>query len=90
MIRKVIVKSVDNNNNYILVDDNNKYYAKNIEFYTKVKPQVNDIMYFSDRILRVSDLYAFGEVYDTKNYNVDDFMKLISNNEAYYFQQLYG
>ena len=87
-MKKVVVQCIDNNN-YTLVDGNNTY-VKNIEFYTEVKPKVNDIMYLADRVVDRISLYAFGEIYDTKNYRVDDFMKLVSNGKEYYYQELFG
>ena len=47
-------------------------------------------MYLADRVVDRISLYAFGEIYDTKNYRVDDFMKLVSNGKEYYYQELFG
>ena len=88
-MKKLVVQCIDNNN-YMLVDEYNNVYIKNIEFYTEVKPKVNDIMYLADRVVDRISLYAFGEIYDTKNYRVDDFMKLVSNGKEYYYQELFG
>ena len=88
-MKKLIIKEV-NNYNYSLIDDKNNNYQLNIEFYSKYKPQVNDIIYLDDSILEEINLYVFDEVFDTRNIDISDFIKVVSNDKEYYFQRRYG
>ena len=86
-MRKVIIKGI-NNYDYILVDQNNNIYNKNMEFYSKYKPKVNDIMYVPEQILKETNLYAFKEVQNIDN--DDEYIKIINDNKEYLFQRVYG
>ena len=44
---------------YIVIDEKGINYRLNIEFYSNYKPQVNDIIYVDDSILKEVNLYAF-------------------------------
>ena len=88
-MQKLIIKET-NNYDYTLIDQDNNVYVKNIEFYSKYKPQVNDIVYVDNSILEEVNLYAFDEVYDTRNVDIKDIIKVVSNNNEYYFQRRYG
>ena len=88
-MKKLIIKE-RNNYDYTLIDEKENIYNKNIEFYSKYKPQVNDIIYVDESILNEINLYAFDEVYDTKNVNIKDIVKVVSNDKEYYFQRRYG
>lgn len=88
-MKKLIIKEI-NNYDYIVIDEKGTNYRLNIEFYSKYKPQVNDIIYVDDSILKEVNLYAFDEVYDTKNIDIEDFIKVVSNDKEYYFQRRYG
>ena len=88
-MQKLIIKEI-NNYDYTLTDEKGNIYNLNIEFYSKYKPQVNDIVYFDDSILEEINLYAFDEVYDTRNVDIKDIIKVVSNNNEYYFQRRYG
>ena len=88
-MQKLIIKEI-NNYDYTLIDQDNNVYVKNIEFYSKYKPQVNDIVYVDDSILEEVNLYAFDEVYDTRNVDIKDIIKIVSNDKEYYFQRRYG
>ena len=87
-MRKVIIKEIDDYD-YTLID-NDKTYVLNIEFYSKYKPVVGDIIYLADDIIENNNLYAFDEIYDTSNCNLDDMIKLIHEDKVYYFQRRYG
>ncbi len=87
-MRKVIIKKIDNYD-YELIDKD-QVYTLNIEFYSNYKPQVNDIIYLDDSILEENNLYAFDEIYDTKNVDIKDIIKVVNNDKAYYFQRRYG
>ncbi len=86
---KLIIQEI-NNYDYKLIDQDNNIYNKNIEFYSKYKPQVNDIIYVDDSIINEVNLYAFDEVYDTRSIDIKDIIKVVSNNKEYYFQRRYG
>ena len=87
-MRKVIIKEIDEYD-YTLID-NDKTYVLNIEFYSKYKPVVGDIIYLADDIIENNNLYAFDEIYDTSNCNLDDMIKVIHGDKVYYFQRRYG
>ncbi len=88
-MRKLIIKEIDNYD-YMLMDQDNITYNKNIEFYSKYKPQVNDIIYVDDSIINEVNLYAFDELYDTRDVDIKDIIKVVSNDIEYYFQRRYG
>ena len=88
-MKKLIIKE-KNNYDYKLIDQDNNVYNINIEFYSKYKPQVNDIIYVDDSIINEVNLYAFDEVYDTRNVDIKDIIKVISNDKEYYMQRRYG
>ena len=88
-MKKIIIEKIDNYD-YTLVDKDGNYYIKNIEFYSKYKPVIGDIIYLSDNILNEINLYAFDEVYKNNNVDIDDIIKVIHNDEEYYFQRRYG
>ena len=88
-MKKLVIKEI-NNYDYILIDESNKKYVINIEFYSKYKPQVNDILYVDDSIVKEVNLYAYDEIYDTRNVDIKDIIKVVSNKKEYYFQRRYG
>ncbi len=87
-MKKVVIKEI-NNYDYLLIDNNHEYLL-NIEFYSKYQPQKNDIIYIPDNILYEKNLYAFDEIYDTQNIDIDDIIKIVHGNDEYYFQRKYG
>ena len=88
-MKKLIIKEI-NNYDYTLIDQDNNVYVKNIEFYSKYKPQVNDMIYVDDSIINEVNLYTFDEVYNTRNIDIKDIIKVVSNDKEYYFQRRYG
>ena len=88
-MKKLIIKEIDNYD-YTLIDQDNNVYVKNIEFYSKYKPQVNDMIYVDDSIINEVNLYTFDEVYNTRNIDIKDIIKVVSNDKEYYFQRRYG
>ena len=88
-MHKLIIKEI-NNYDYKLIDEKEIIYNLNIEFYSKYRPQVNDIIYIDESILNEINLYAFDEIYDTKNVDIKDIIKVVSNDKEYYFQRRYG
>jgi hypothetical protein len=88
-MKKVIVKEI-NDYNYTLVDKDNKTYIKNIEFYSDYKPNINDVIYLDESILLETNLFAFDEIYDLKDIDKKDVIKIINNEKEYYFQRRFG
>lgn len=88
-MKRLIIQKI-NNYDYSVIDEKGTNYRLNIEFYSNYKPQVNDIIYVDDSILKEVNLYAFDEVYDTKNIAIKDFIKVVSSDKEYYFQRIYG
>ena len=88
-MKKLIIKEI-NNYDYILIDECNKKYVINIEFYSIYKPQINDILYVDDCVVKEVNLYAYDEVYDTTNVDIKDIIKVVNNDKEYYFQRRYG
>ncbi len=88
-MKKLIVEKIDNYD-YTLTDANEKRYILNIEFYSKYKPQINDILYVDDSIVEEINLYAFDEIYDTSNVEMKDIIKVVNDQNNYYFQRRYG
>ena len=88
-MKKPVIKEI-NSYDYTLMDKDNNIYNKNIEFYSKYKPQLNNIIYVDDSIINEVNLYTFDEVYDTRNIDIKDIIKVVSNNKEYYFQRRYG
>ena len=87
-MKKVRIVKIDKYN-YTLFDGNN-YYIKNIEFNSQFKPNVNDIVYISKKILDEKNLFAFGDLYKDKNVTEEDIIKVVSSNNEYYLQRQYG
>ena len=88
-MQKVKIDKI-NDYNYILIDKDHNIYEKNIEFYCQYIPQVGDIIYLSDDILRETNLYAFDEIHDETNLNINDVLKVVSEDKKYYFQRIFG
>ena len=88
-MKKVVVKDIKEYD-YTLEDNEENVYVKNIEFYSDYKPMVNDIIYLDEKILDEVNLYAFDEIYDTKNVKLEDMIKVIHGDKEYYFQRRFG
>ncbi len=50
-MQKLIIQEI-NNYEYTLINEKEKKIQLNIEFYSKYKPKVNDIIYIDDSILK--------------------------------------
>ncbi len=87
-MRKVIVTKIDNYN-YTLFDGE-KTYVKNIEVYSNKKIKVNDFIYISEKILNENNLFAFTDLFQDRNIEPSDLIKVISNCDEYYLQRIYG
>ena len=88
-MKKVVIKDIKGYD-YTLVDNEDNTYIKNIEFYSDYKPMVNDIIYISEKILEEVNLYSFDYIYDTKNVNLEDMIKVVHEDKEYYFQRRFG
>ena len=88
-MKKLVIKEI-NNYDYALTDDNGLTYRLNIEFYSTYKPQINDILYIDDSVLKEINLFAYDEIYDAINCDIKDIIKIVSNENNYYFQRRYG
>ncbi len=88
-MNKLIIQEV-NDYDYTARSEKGIIYRLNIEFYSGYKPQVNDIIYLNDDILKEANLYAFEEIHDIKNIQMKDIIKVISKNKKYYFKRVYG
>ena len=87
-MKKIKIIKIDNYN-YTLFDGK-RIYEKNIELYSDKKIKVNDILYISEKILKENNLFAFSDLFQDKNIEADDIIKVISNNDKYYLQRIYG
>ncbi len=88
-MKKLIVQQVEGYN-YYLLDENETTHILNIEFYSKYKPQVNDIIYVDDTIIEEINLFAFDDITDTNDINEKDVIKVVNNDKEYYLIRVYG
>ena len=81
---------------YTLITDDNKEYTVRIEFMDVVnKPNINDVIYVNEDLLKENNFYTFGpmdSIYGKKIKSEDDEDVLILeiNNERIYLQRYYG
>lgn len=87
-MKKVKVMEI-NDYNYTLFDGE-KTYIKNIELYSDRRIQVNDIIYISEKILNENNLFAFTNLFHDRVIELDDIIKIVSNDKEYYLQRIYG
>ena len=87
-MKKVKVTEI-NDYNYTLFDGE-KTYIKNIELYSDRRIQVNDIIYISEKILNENNLFAFTNLFHDRVIELDDIIKIVSNDKEYYLQRIYG
>ena len=89
-MKKVVIKEI-NNYDYTLVDNDN-IYVKNIEFYSKYKPNIGDTIYLDDNIINDINLFAFDDLYDRNLVKKEDIIKVINKdqNKEYYLQRRFG
>lgn len=79
-----------NNYDYILSDGNNNYNL-NLEFYNlDNKLNIGDIIYIPSKLLVNNGVYTYGKIKDKKYKNIDEYIKIISNNKEIYLQRYYG
>lgn len=88
-MKKLIVKNI-NNYDYTLIDNDNNIHVINIEFYSKLKPNIGDIIYLDDSLLTEVNLFSFDEFNDMNNLDKKDIIKVVSKNGDYYLQRRFG
>ena len=91
MLKSKIIK-IDNTNYTLKI--NNKTYNINIIFYGEKKPQINDIIYIPNKLLKEINIYSYGPLNGkysiNNNTKEEEFIKVIASNEEYYLQRYYG
>lgn len=68
---------------------NGKIINKNIEFYSKTKPKVKDIIYMSYKILE-DDMLAFGHIKNIQEVNHNNVLIIQRDNQKIYLRRYYG
>lgn len=85
---EVTINSI-NNYDYLLKDKDNKEYKISIELFD-YNLEVNDKLYINKKLLNNNVFYRFGKIYEDKNANELDIIKVIRNKEEFYLQRYYG
>ena len=81
-----------NNFDYMLRDvDTLKRYNLNLEFYNTLMPNIHDLLYIDEDIIRENTFYTFGKI-NKKDNNIKDkdLIKIVSKDNEYYLQRYYG
>ena len=79
------------NNYYYILSDGNNNYNLNLEFYDlDNKLNIGDIIYIPSKLLINNSVYTYGKKNETKKENIDEYIKIISNNKEIYLQRYYG
>ena len=68
---------------------NDRIIHKNIEFYSKTKPKVGDIVYVSYNILE-DDMLSFGHIKSIQEVNHNNVFVIQRNNQNIYLRRYYG
>lgn len=85
-MKKLKVIQIDNFL-YTLEDDNKEIYTINLEFYN-TKVSIGDYLFIPIKVLKEKNIYTYGEIIE--NTDVDEYIKIIHNNEEIYLQRYYG
>ena len=85
---EVVIESV-NNYDYVLKDKFNNKYTMSIELFDD-NLEVNDKLYINKKLLNNNVFYRFGKIFEDKNANELDIIKVIRNKEEFYLQRYYG
>ena len=79
-----------NNYDYILSDGKNNYNL-NLEFYDlDNKLNIGNIIYIPSKLLKNNSVYTYGKINKDRKENIDEYIKIISNNKEIYLQRYYG
>lgn len=85
---EVTIENISNYD-YLLKDKDNKEYKISIELFD-YNLEVNDKLYINKKLLNNNVFYRFGKIYEDKNANELDIIKVIRNKEEFYLQRYYG
>ena len=79
-----------NNYDYILSDGKNNYNL-NLEFYDlDNKLNIGNIIYIPSKLLKNNSVYTYGKINKDRKENIDEYIKIISNNKEIFLQRYYG
>ena len=88
-LKKYTIQSIDELR-YTLIDDNNKKIELTIIF-TDYRPNIGDIIYLCDSIVKDNTILEFGKLTsDDKYATEEDIIKVISNGNEINLQRYYG
>lgn len=76
--------------NYILETAEGKRVSKNINFYIKNKPTLNNYIYMSKNIINEINLFQYGDIINFNDINPDEIIKIENEKEEYFLQRYYG
>lgn len=79
-----------NNTNYTLENEQGMEVIKTIIFKTSKMPKINDYIYISKSILKETNIFEYGEIYNFSNMDENEIIKVESNNYEYFLQRYYG
>lgn len=75
---------------YVLQKQNGEIITKNIEFYIKNKPEVNEYIYMSKDIVKEINIFQYGIINNVEKINENEIIQVITANGKYYLQRYYG
>lgn len=85
---EVTIENISNYD-YLLKDKDNKEYKISIELFD-YNLEVNDKLYINKKLLNNNVFYRFGKIYEDKNANELDIIKVIRDKKEFYLQRYYG
>lgn len=86
---KMKVISIDGIN-YILETPTGNRLTKSIIFYTNQKPNVNNYIYMSKKILNETNIFQYGELYNLNTISKDEVIKIEFDDDEQLLQRYYG
>ena len=100
-MKKIVIVETTDNNIYKLKDENDNTYTFKIKFHNITeKPQVNDIIYISEKLLdskneEYNNFYTFGDLKNKYGRKIededdDDIIIIEKQGKRYYLKRLYG
>lgn len=88
-MEKLKITSI-NNFEYVLQKQNGEIITKNIEFYVKNKPEVNEYIYMSKDIVKEINIFQYGIINNMEKINEKEIIQVITSKGKYYLQRYYG
>lgn len=85
-MKKLKVIKIDNYL-YTLEDEERKIHTRNFEF-LDTKVDIGDYIYIDDNALEENNIYTYGKIEEKSD--VEDYIKIIHNNNEIYLQRYYG